>query len=204
MILDSSALIVILRDEPEAAAFATAIEAADERRISAANFLEAAVVIDDSRDPVATRRFDQLISEAEVTVAPVTEGQARIARAAYADFGKGSGHPAGLNFGDCFAYALARDKNEPLLFKGSDFIHTDVVPALLQEEPGEPGQPRARSRRGASGQALRSPPEGGGARRSRRFEAHRFIMPRCRSLRPGADVHHPTLTRTSGAEAVTL
>lgn len=133
MIIDTSALIAILRAEPEAATFAEAIEATIGRSISAANFLETAVVIDGSRDPVASRRFDELLTEAEVGVTPVTERQARTARAAYADFGKGSGHPAGLNFGDCFAYALAKDRGEPLLFKGDDFIHTDVSPALPRD-----------------------------------------------------------------------
>jgi ribonuclease VapC len=130
MIVDTSALIAILRDEPEAAACARAIEAAGERRMSAANFLEAAIVIDGSRDPVASRRLDDLLREAQVTVEPVTEAQARIAREAYRDFGRGSGHPARLSFGDCFAYALARITGEPLLFKGDDFGHTDIAPAL--------------------------------------------------------------------------
>ena len=130
MIVDTSALIAILRDEPEAPACAKAIEAAARRRISAANFVEAAIVIDASRDPVASRRFDDLLREARLTVEPVTEAQARIAREAYRDFGKGSGHPARLNFGDCFAYALARATGEPLLFKGNDFVHTDIAPAL--------------------------------------------------------------------------
>jgi ribonuclease VapC len=130
VIVDTSALIAILRDEPEAPAMAQAIEKATERRISAANWLEAAVVIDGSRDAVASRRFDELLSVARIAVAPVTELQAQIARAAYRDFGRGSGHPAGLNFGDCFAYALAKDAGEPLLFKGDDFTQTDVVPAL--------------------------------------------------------------------------
>jgi ribonuclease VapC len=130
VIVDTSALIAILRDEPEALAMAQAIEKATERRISAANWLEAAVVIDGSRDAVASRRFDELLSVARIAVAPVTELQAQIARAAYRDFGRGSGHPAGLNFGDCFAYALAKDAGEPLLFKGDDFTQTDVVPAL--------------------------------------------------------------------------
>ena len=85
---------------------------------------------DGSRDPVASRRFDDLIQEAQIIIEPVTEVQARIAREAYRDFGKGSGHPAKLNFGDCFAYALARATGQPLLFRGDDFIHTDVVPAL--------------------------------------------------------------------------
>ena len=130
MIVDTSALIAILRDEPEAPACATAIEAASLRRISAANFVEAAIVIDASRDPVASRRFEDLLREAQLVVEAVTEAQARIARDAYRDFGKGSGHPARLNFGDCFAYALARATGEPLLFKGNDFLHTDIAPAL--------------------------------------------------------------------------
>ncbi len=127
MIIDTSALIAILRDEPEALSCAMAIESAAHRRVSAANFLEAAVVIDASRDPVASRRFDDLVKEAGLVVEPVTEAQARIAREAYRDFGKGGGHPAQLNFGDCFAYALAKATGEPLLFKGDDFTHTDVT-----------------------------------------------------------------------------
>ena len=105
-------------------------EAASDRRISAVNSLEAAIVIDGSRDPVASRRFDDLVREAQLVVDPATEAQARIAREAYRDFGRGSGHPARLNFGDCFAYALARMRAEPLLFKGGDFAHTDITPVL--------------------------------------------------------------------------
>ena len=126
MILDSSALVAILRDEPDAAAFAAAIEGATQRRISGVNYVEAAVVIDCSRDPAASRRFDDLLREAQILIEPVTREQARLAREAYRDFGKGSGHPARLNFGDCFAYALAKETGEPLLFKGDDFTHTDV------------------------------------------------------------------------------
>jgi len=127
MIVDTSALVAILRAEPDAAVFARAIQTARARRISAANYLEAAAVIDGSRDPVASRRVDELLREANIIIEPVTELQARIARAAYRDFGPGSGHPARLNFGDCFAYALAKDIGEPLLFKGNDFVHTDVA-----------------------------------------------------------------------------
>jgi len=126
MILDSSALVAILRGEPDAAAFAAAIEGATQRRISGVNYVEAAVVIDCSRDPAASRRFDDLLREAQILIEPVTREQARLAREAYRDFGKGSGHPARLNFGDCFAYALAKETGEPLLFKGDDFTHTDV------------------------------------------------------------------------------
>src|SRR5437870_11447538 len=130
MIIDTSALIAILRDERDAIDYARAIADAAIRRISAANYVEAAAVIDASRDPIASRRFDDLLQEAEVIVESVTEAQARLARQAYRDFGKGSGHPAKLNFGDCFAYALAKVKKEPMLFKGDDFSHTDVTPAL--------------------------------------------------------------------------
>jgi ribonuclease VapC len=130
LIIDTSALIAILRSEPEAKACALAIEKSVNRRVSAANFVEAALVIDGSRDPVASRRFDDLIKEAKITIEPVTELQAKIAREAYRDYGKGSGHPAKLNFGDCFAYALAREKDEALLFKGDDFIHTDIATVL--------------------------------------------------------------------------
>ena len=118
MIVDTSALVAIRRDEPEALSCAHAIENSAVRRVSAANFVEAAVIIDASRDPVASRRFDDLIKEAQIIIEPVTEPQARIAREAYRDFGKASSHPAKLNFGDCFAYALAKFTGEPLLNKG--------------------------------------------------------------------------------------
>jgi ribonuclease VapC len=130
MIIDTSAIIAILRDEPEAESCARTITDATDRRISAVNFVETAVVIDASRDPIATRLFDDFIAEAKLSIEPVTEIQAKIAREAYRDFGKGSGHPAQLNFGDCFAYALAKLYGEPLLFKGRDFIHTDIVSGL--------------------------------------------------------------------------
>jgi len=130
MILDTSAIIAILRNETEAPLFAKAVEEAVHRRISAVNYVESAAVIDGSRDPIASRRFDDLLREAQVAVEPVTEAQAHIARQAYRDFGKGSGHPAKLNFGDCFAYALAKARNESLLFKGDDFSQTDVADAL--------------------------------------------------------------------------
>lgn len=130
MIVDTSAIIAILRDDPETEAFAKAIEDARIRRVSAANYVEAAAVIDGARDPIASRRFDDFFEEASFTIEAVTSEQARIAREAYKDFGKGSGHPAQLNFGDCFAYALAKVMREPILFKGLDFRHTDLTPAL--------------------------------------------------------------------------
>lgn len=91
-------------------------------------------MIVDTSAVIASRRFDSFVVEAELVLEPVTEIQARIARAAYRDFGKGSGHPAGLNFGDCFSYALARTSEERLLFKGEEFSHTDISSALEQED----------------------------------------------------------------------
>jgi ribonuclease VapC len=130
MIVDTSAIVAILRAEPDAQSFAAAISGARVRRVSAVNYVEAAAVIDGTRNPIASRRFDDFFREASFTIEAVTADQARIAREAYKDFGKGSGHPARLNFGDCFAYALAKATNEPILFKGQDFKHTDLTSAL--------------------------------------------------------------------------
>jgi ribonuclease VapC len=137
VIVDTSAVLAILRDEPEAPAFVAAMHRTPVRRMSAANLLEASIVVDASGDPVASRKLDELIARVAMIVEPVTPGQVALGRAAYRDFGKGSGHPARLNMGDCFAYALAKDRAESLLFKGNDFIHTDVDPAWL---PGDDQQ----------------------------------------------------------------
>lgn len=128
MILDSSAIIAVLRAEPEAPHFAKAIISAGTSRVSAVSYVEAAVVIDSGKDAVASRRFDEFFRVSRVAVEAVTPRQAEMARQTYRDFGKGR-HKAGLNFGDCFAYALAKEKDEPLLFKGNDFRHTDVESA---------------------------------------------------------------------------
>jgi ribonuclease VapC len=130
MIVDTSAIIAILRDEPDADRYVEALARADPPRISAGTYLETCIVVDANRDPVLGGRLDDLIAAARMKVEPVTPRHAAVARRAYQDFGKGSGHPADLNFGDCFAYALARDSDEPLLYKGDDFGHTDVASAL--------------------------------------------------------------------------
>lgn len=130
MIVDTSAIIAILRDEPEAEAFSKAIESVRVRRVSAASYVEAAAIIDGSRNPIASRRFDEFFRAASFMIEPVTAEQARIAREAYRDFGKGSGHPAQLNLGDCFSYALAKAMHEPILFKGRDFSRTDLDAAM--------------------------------------------------------------------------
>ncbi len=129
MIIDTSALVAILRDEPDAGRYALAIEQAADRRISAATYVEVGAVIDGARDPVASRRVDELLQVAGIVIEPVTAEHALRAREAYRDFGKGSGHPARLNFGDCFSYALATSSGDALLFKGDDFALTDVTRA---------------------------------------------------------------------------
>ena len=126
MVIDTSALLAILQDEPERRAFAEAIAAAAVRRTSAATFLEASIVMEARRGADGVRWLDLLIESASVDVAAVDVVRTRIARRAFADFGKGR-HPAGLNYGDCFAYALARQLGEPLLCKGDDFPRTDLT-----------------------------------------------------------------------------
>ena len=127
MIVDTSALLAVLFAEPEAEDFARAIAGAEVSRMSAANLLEAGIVAGGQADRRTGRQLDALVANFRLRIAPVTEDQVRIARQAYLDFGRGN-HPAGLNFGDCFAYALAKATGEPLLFKGDDFARTDIRP----------------------------------------------------------------------------
>lgn len=136
MIVDSSALVAVLREEPDSEIYDEAIVAAGSSRLSAANYVETALVIDGRGDPVISRELDRYLRTMGVEVVDLTPPQARLARAAHRDFGRGSGHPAKLNFGDCLAYALAKDVDEPLLYKAArregnaDFGHTDVIPAV--------------------------------------------------------------------------
>lgn len=130
MIVDSSALIAILKREAEASVFSEALNGSEAPRISAANYFESAVVVDRWKNPKLSRRFDELMEQFDIIIEPVTPEQARIARQAYRDYGRGSGHAANLNFGDCFSYALARAMREPILYKGDDFIHTDLRSAV--------------------------------------------------------------------------
>jgi ribonuclease VapC len=129
VIVDTSAIVAIINGEPEAAAFVAALTGATAVRMSAASYVEAGAVIDSRGDPVLSRQFDDLMTAAAIGIAPVDREQALVARTAYRDFGRGSGHPARLNYGDCFSYALARVTGEPLLFKGADFGQTDLVAA---------------------------------------------------------------------------
>lgn len=130
MIVDSSAVVAVIREEPDAATLTEAMIRAERLRMSAATYLETSIVIEARRDPVAVRVVDTILSRFGVEIEAFTAEHAQIARAAYRDFGKGSGHPARLNFGDCISYALAKASGEPLLYKGDDFGHTDIRSAL--------------------------------------------------------------------------
>jgi len=129
MVIDTSSVLAILLDERDSQRYAEAIENAVSRHMSAANYLEAALVIDTRGDPVASREFDLFFRRADFLIEPVTLEHAQVARQAYRDFGKGR-HRAALDFGDCLAYALAKSLDEPLLFKGLDFSRTVIEPVI--------------------------------------------------------------------------
>jgi ribonuclease VapC len=128
MIIDTSAIIAVLFNEEDAKVYAHLIAQSDTRRISAATFVETAIVVETQTKTSGSRQLDAFLRQAEIAIEPVTEEHAHIARQAFIDFGKGR-HPAGLNYGDCFSYALAKATGEPLLFKGKDFSKTDLAAA---------------------------------------------------------------------------
>jgi ribonuclease VapC len=126
VIIDTSALAAILFGESDRGAHLTTITDAPRRVISAATYVELSIVVDGRHDPVLSRGLDDLLGDLGIEIVDLTVTQAKIARGAHRDFGRGSGHPARLNYGDCFSYALAKDSGEPLLWTGDDFGHTDV------------------------------------------------------------------------------
>lgn len=128
MIVDSSALMAIVNDESHGEA-CLRLAAASPTRMSVASWVEVGIVAD-ARSASHAARLDEIIRELEIETVPVSQQHAQVARAAYRRFGRGSGSPARLNFGDCFSYALSVVTGEPLLFVGDDFAHTDVQPAL--------------------------------------------------------------------------
>jgi len=134
MVIDTSALMAILNDEPERRHFTELIAAANPRLISAGTLLETGLVLESRKGEHAGRELDLLLHRARFEVVPVDGDQVEIARAAYRRYGKGR-HPAGLNFGNCFSYALAKLRAQPLLFKGADFARTDLVPAAPALQP---------------------------------------------------------------------
>jgi ribonuclease VapC len=127
MVTDTSALLAILQDEPERRAFNEALESAESRLMSAATFVETSIIIESRYGAEGLRDLDVFIDRAGIEIVAVDTEQAHVARRAFSQFGKGR-HPAGLNYGDCFSYALARVRGESLLFKGGDFSQTDVAP----------------------------------------------------------------------------
>ena len=131
MVLDTSAVIAIMLDEPERTVFNELIQRAAETRLSVANLLEARIVLLRRHgDDRVVSKLDNFMRESDIHAIDVSPSIADIAFDAYRRFGKGSGHGAALNFGDCFAYALAKYLDEPLLFKGDDFSRTDITPAF--------------------------------------------------------------------------
>jgi len=129
MIVDSSALLAVILNEEDEPRFAAAMVDAPALRMSAANWVEAAIVVDSHKNPAAKVRFEDLIDALSLEIMPVTVDDAYRTRTAYNDYGRGH-HRARLNYGDCFAYALAKSRGEPLLFKGNNFSQTDIEPAL--------------------------------------------------------------------------
>jgi ribonuclease VapC len=130
MVIDTSAIVAILLGEPETVRLAEAIEKGSPRLLSAASLLEASMVIETRKGEPGGRELDLFIYRAGIEIVPVDQEQAEIARIAWRQYGKGR-HPASLNYGDCFAYALAKISASPLLFKGNDFIHTDIEAAIM-------------------------------------------------------------------------
>jgi ribonuclease VapC len=130
MVIDSSALIALLPGERETADLVAAIATASRRVVSAPTYLETAIVILARSGPKAQEKLDRLLNDLEIEVVPFARDQAALAITAYRQYGKGSGHVAALNFGDCFSYALAKLRDEPLLFKGNDFSRTDLRVAV--------------------------------------------------------------------------
>jgi ribonuclease VapC len=137
MIIDTSALLAIVFDEPDGLELLRLVVEAPVCLMSAANALEAWIVADRHENPNKAPALDELIETLGIDIEPVTVRQARIARGAYHTYGKGN-HPAGLNYGDCFAYALARATRQPLLFKGNDFSQTDIE--AVSRDRDEPEQ----------------------------------------------------------------
>jgi ribonuclease VapC len=129
VIIDPSAVLAIMLNEPERPELIAAVAGADVVRMSAASYVEIAAVVERRHNPVLSRRLDELLDSMGVELMPFDAEQATIARAAYRDFGRGSGHRAGLNLGDTFSYAAAKSCREPLLWVGNDFDHTDVTPS---------------------------------------------------------------------------
>lgn len=137
MVIDSSAIVAVLLNEKNAAQIAQAIEAASQRLLSTATLLEASIVIESRKGEAGGRELDLLLYRAAIEIVAVDQDQVETARIAWRHFGRGR-HLAGLNYGDCFAYALAKSRGLPLLFQGDDFSQTDIDAVPLQPDPTRP------------------------------------------------------------------
>lgn len=155
MVIDSSALLAVMQNEPERRQYLEGIEAADTRLMSVATFVEASIVLEVRYGADGLRDLDLFIAKAAVELVPVDSEQAHAARRAYSRFGKGR-HQAALNYGDCFSYALAVVKDEPLLYKGNDFAHTDVKSVQLAEPEPSPADDVSGIRDAASADPART------------------------------------------------
>lgn len=144
MIVDTSAVVSILIDESDAAIMMAALAEAGSARLSAGSWIELTAVLVRQHSHVTKADVTDLMTTFHIAIAPVTVEQSRIGEAAYRDYGRGTGHKAALNFGDCFAYALAKETGEPLLFKGNDFSQTDIVSALKPLPPHAGADPAGR------------------------------------------------------------
>lgn len=133
MVIDTSALLAILFNEPDAEYFESTFDTDPTRLMSAASLLETAIVVEVRLGEAGGQELDLFLYKAQITIVPFTAEQAEVARHAYRTYGKGR-HPAGLNYGDCFAYALAKTSGEPLLFKGNDFSQTDITPCKFPQQ----------------------------------------------------------------------
>ncbi len=135
MVIDTSALVAVLLGEPEADRFVRTIAAAPSRCVGAPSYLEAAIVMVARSGPEARQKLDLPIADLAIEIVPFSYDQAVLAAAAFQQFGKGTGHAAGLNFGDCFTYALTKFRGDAVLFKGNDFSHTDLEVADVRSDP---------------------------------------------------------------------
>jgi ribonuclease VapC len=133
IVVDASAILAILREEPDFEVYACQIARSDQAEISVSSVLECSMKVQIEFGIYGETRLDALLAETRISTAVIDEAQLVVARSAFGRYGKGLGHPAKLNFGDCFSYALAKTRNAPLLYKGNDFIHTDIPSALARE-----------------------------------------------------------------------
>jgi ribonuclease VapC len=190
-------IVALIHEDPEAILFRRWICRAEARRLSAANYVEAAAVIDGRRDPRLSAALDHALAGMRIGIVPSTPGQAAIAREAYQRFGRGSGHPARPNMGDCYAYAVARDLGEPLLNRGSDFALTDIERLTEPIRRNRLGEALASTRRARRVRRRRSAPTSRGRAGGLDGVGRRATMTACRT-RPTTSPSSTAAVPTAG------